>query len=70
MTRQLKRPLWTTGQGQYATVSQCPPGPTVILHANPDAAREALHTIDDTGCGHRCQGPTSHYLYDTRRRPT
>lgn len=47
------RAVWIAGNGPYAVVAYC--GVTTItLHADPDAAQEALATIDATGCGGRC----------------
>ena len=55
------RPLWMTGTGEWATLSYCPPGLTVVLHETREEAEKALAQIDDTGCGGRCE--ERHYLW-------
>jgi hypothetical protein len=44
------------GNGQYASVSFCAPGPTVVLCRTYAAAKALKRQIDDTGCGGQCTG--------------
>lgn len=54
------RPIWILGTGEWATLSYCPPGLTIMLHETRAEAEKALAQIDDTGCGGRCE--ERHYL--------
>jgi hypothetical protein len=47
--------LWVTGEGDFACVSDCPPGMTVMLFKTLEEAEEAMRTIDESGCGGRCK---------------
>ena len=49
------RAAWILGVGEYASVSTCPPGTTVMLFQSRMEAEIAKCTIDDTGCGGRCR---------------
>lgn len=47
------RTEWINGNGKYATVAYCHVL-TIMLHQTLDDAAAALHAINDTGCGGRC----------------
>jgi hypothetical protein len=47
------RAVWIAGNGAFAVVAYCR-AITITLHQDLDAARDALQTIDATGCGGRC----------------
>lgn len=47
------RAAWISGTGAFAVVAYCRVT-TITLHANANAAQEALATINATGCGGRC----------------
>jgi hypothetical protein len=44
------------GEGPWASVSNCPPDITIILHPSQEAAERAKRTIDESACGGRCWG--------------
>jgi len=48
--------IWIEGSGQYASVSFCNPGPTVVLCRSYADARALKRQIDETGCGGQCTG--------------
>lgn len=47
--------LWISGDGRFASVANCGPGTTVVLHASFAGAEEAKRTIDRRGCGADCK---------------
>jgi hypothetical protein len=50
------------GNGQYASVSFCAPGPTVVLCRSYAEAKALKREIDDTGCGAQCT--KKHGIFD------
>jgi hypothetical protein len=58
-----RRACWVSGEGRYATIAQCGPT-TVMLHAQLNAAREALALINSSGCGGVCRGAGGHRLIE------
>ena len=54
--------IWIEGSGQYASVSFCAPGPTVVLCRSYAEANALKHEIDDTGCGAQCT--KKHGIFD------
>jgi hypothetical protein len=53
--RRWPKAIWIIGSGEYASVSLCPPGATVMLFASRMEAEIAKAAIDDTACGGRCR---------------
>ncbi len=47
---------WIIGSGAYASVSICPPAPTVMLFSSRAEADIAKQQIDATGCSGQCMG--------------
>jgi hypothetical protein len=47
--------IWIIGRGEYASVSHCHPGATVMLFETRMEAEIAKTTIDDTSCGGSCR---------------
>lgn len=47
--------VWAVGEGGWASVSYCPPGPTAVLHDTREKAEAAQAAIDRRGCGGRCK---------------
>jgi hypothetical protein len=54
--------VWIQGSGEYASISDCPRGPTIILHRTREQAERAKAFIDRLGCGGRCLGEPSHSI--------
>jgi hypothetical protein len=48
--------IWIEGSGQYASVSLCNPGPTVVLCRTYAEAKALKRQIDETGCSGQCTG--------------
>jgi hypothetical protein len=57
-----RRTVWIQGNGPWASVSDCPRGTTVMLHATQAAAETARSQIDETACSGQCCGPAWHYV--------
>lgn len=55
-----RRACWITGNGPYASVSNCG-ATTVMLYSDMLAAHKALEFIDELGCGGQCFG--NHTLF-------
>lgn len=49
----IKRVEWVAGEGRFAVIAWCQV-PTVTLHNNATAARNAKEFIDATACGGNC----------------
>lgn len=49
-----RRAEWIVGSGPWASVSECPPAPTIMLFETRAEANIAKRQIDLTGCGGRC----------------
>ena len=54
--------IWIQGDGEYASISDCPRGPTIILHRTRERADRAKDFIDRLGCGGKCLGETGHSI--------
>jgi hypothetical protein len=50
----VKRAVWTTGRGPFATLAYCGVGPTIVRHQTLEAAVIAKQGIDGGGCGGEC----------------
>jgi hypothetical protein len=48
--------IWIDGSGQYASVSFCNPGLTVVLCRTYAMAKALERQIDETACGGQCTG--------------
>src|SRR5262249_24945858 len=48
------RAEWVSGEGRFASMSDCPPGATVMLFRAREDAERAERVIDATGWGGRC----------------
>jgi hypothetical protein len=53
--RRWPKAIWIIGAGEYASVSRCPPDPTVMLFETRMEAEIAKAVIDDSACGGRCR---------------
>lgn len=56
--------IWIIGNGQFASVSRCHPGATVMLFESLAEAAIAKRCIDDTACGGGCR--RDHILFDLK----
>jgi hypothetical protein len=63
------RAIWIIGCGEYASVSHCDPGMTVMLFETLAEARIAKSQIDKTACGGGCRGLHSIVNLAGRRVP-
>ena len=45
---------WIAGEGDFASVSFCPPGVTVVLCGTREDAARQVAFINGNGCGGRC----------------
>jgi hypothetical protein len=54
--------LWVDGRGDYASISDCPPGSTIYLFKTRAEAEEAKASLDATGCGGKCVGKRGHSI--------
>jgi hypothetical protein len=59
--------LWIEGDGEYASISDCPPGPTICLFETREAAERAKSAIDSIGRGGSCLGKRGHSIVHLRR---
>jgi hypothetical protein len=55
-----RKAMWIDGRGEYASISDCPPGPTICLFATREEAEQAKDEIDRAGCGGSCLGASGH----------
>src|SRR5262245_29027512 len=46
--------IWVLGRGPWASVSDCHPGSTIMLHQTREQAEQAKAGIDNLACGGRC----------------
>jgi hypothetical protein len=58
--------IWIEGDGQYASVSDCPPGSTIYLFETQEEAEGAKDFIDSLGCGGRCRGKHGHTVVELK----
>jgi hypothetical protein len=54
--RKWPKAIWIIGSGEYASVSLCRPGTTVMLFETQAEADTAKDFINETGCGGGCRG--------------
>jgi hypothetical protein len=54
--------IWIEGNGEYASISDCPPGTTVCLFETWEDAEQAKSAIDCPGCGGSCLGKRGHSI--------
>lgn len=47
---------------KWASVTECDGTPIAYVHANEQAARDALRLMNFGGCGPGCKGPKFHYI--------
>jgi len=64
-----RRAEWVTGEGRYATVSDCQDIQTVMLHETMDEAVKVKEQIDSTGCGSKCDS-RRHKIVDMDAGPS
>jgi hypothetical protein len=61
--------IWIIGNGPWASLSECPPGGTVILFQTEAEAQIAKRTIDSSACGGSCRRKHSIVKLENLRKP-